>query len=190
MRPRARADEVMGRLDVRDPVADRLRQRLLEGAGAELDGAHFGAEQVHALDVGALAAHVLGAHVDDALETEARTHRRGRHAVLAGAGLGDDAGLAEPAGEQRLPERVVDLVRAGMAEVLALQVHPLSLPQALGAVEGCGAADVRLLQVRELGAEALVVTHVVPPALELFEGGDERLRDVAPAVGTVAGLVR
>ena len=41
--------------------------------------------------------------------------------MLAGPGLGDDPGLAEPAGEEDLPEGVVDLVGAGVAEVLALE---------------------------------------------------------------------
>ena len=69
-------------------------------------------------------AHVLGAHVDDALEAEQRAGRRGGDAVLAGAGLGDDAPLAHAPGEQRLAERVVDLVRAGVGEVLALEEDP------------------------------------------------------------------
>jgi hypothetical protein len=43
--------------------------------------------------------------------------------VLARAGLGDDALRAEPLREQRLAERVVDLVRAGVREVLALEPH-------------------------------------------------------------------
>ena len=68
----------------------------LQRPRAELDRAHLGAEQVHPLDVRALPAHVLGAHVDDALEAEARADRRRRDAVLAGAGLGDDPPLAEP----------------------------------------------------------------------------------------------
>jgi len=42
--------------------------------------------------------------------------------VLPGAGLGDDARLPHAPGEQRLAERVVDLVRAGMGQVLALEV--------------------------------------------------------------------
>ena len=41
--------------------------------------------------------------------------------MLTGAGLGDDARLAHPLGEQRLAERVVDLVRAGMRQVFALE---------------------------------------------------------------------
>ena len=39
-----------------------------------------------------------------------------------GAGLRDHAPLAHEAREQRLAEHVVDLVRAGVREVLALQV--------------------------------------------------------------------
>jgi hypothetical protein len=51
--------------------------------------------------------------------------RGGRgHAVLAGAGLGDHPGLAHPLGEQRLAQHVVDLVRAGVVEVLALEQDP------------------------------------------------------------------
>ena len=75
-----------------------------------------------------------------------RAHtRRRRHAVLAGAGLGDDAPLAEAPGEQRLPERVVDLVRAGVGEVLALEPDLRAadvLGQPLGEVERRRAAAV------------------------------------------------
>ena len=118
----ARADQVVRRLDVRDPVADRLARRLLQRLRAEVDAPHLGAEQLHALDVGLLPPHVLLAHVDDALVAEARADGRRRDAVLAGAGLGDDALLAEPPREHRLAERVVQLVRAGVEQVLALQV--------------------------------------------------------------------
>ena len=114
-RPDGRPDHVVRRRDVRDPVADRGADRLLEGACAGLDRLDGRAQQVHALDVGLLAAHVLGAHVDDALEAQQRAGRRGRDAVLTGAGLGDDARLAHPLCEQRLAQRVVDLVGAGVA---------------------------------------------------------------------------
>ena len=117
-----RADHVVGVADVGDPVADRGGDRLLERPRPGLDRLDPGAEQPHPLDVGLLAAHVLGAHVDDALDAEQRAGGRGRDAVLAGAGLGDDPRLAHPAGEQALAERVVDLVRAGVEQVLALEV--------------------------------------------------------------------
>ena len=91
----AGADEVVRRLDIGDPVADRLARRLLQRLRAELDGSHLGAEEPHALDVRMLPAHVLGPHVHDALEPEARTDRRGRDPVLARTRLGHDASLAK-----------------------------------------------------------------------------------------------
>ena len=72
-------------------------------------GTHLGAEQVHAEDVGLLPLDVDLAHVDDAGQAEARAHRGGGDAVLAGAGLGDDARLAHAAGQQDLAEQLLIL---------------------------------------------------------------------------------
>ena len=123
MRAHRRSEDVVGRLDVRDPVAHRLVDGVLEGGRAGRDRADLRAEGAHPQDVRLLALDVLGAHVDDARQVEQRAGRGGRHAVLAGAGLGDDPGLAEAARQQRLPERVVDLVGAGVGQVLALEVE-------------------------------------------------------------------
>ena len=46
----------------------------------------------------------------------------GGDAVLAGAGLRDDAALAHALREQPLAEAVVDLVRAGVEQVFALEI--------------------------------------------------------------------
>ena len=85
-------------------------------------GTHLGAEQLHAEDVGLLPLDVGRAHVDDAGQAEARRDGGRGHAVLAGAGLGDDARLAHALGQQDLAEAVVDLVRAGVVQLLALEV--------------------------------------------------------------------
>ena len=88
---------------------------------AGVDRPHVGAEQLHAEHVERLPRHVFGAHVDVALEPEQRADRGRGDAVLPGAGLGDDPPLAHALREQRLAERVVDLVRAGVREILALE---------------------------------------------------------------------
>ena len=119
-----RAEHVVRRLDVGDPVAERLVDRVLQGAGAGRHRDDLGAEQPHPGDVERLAAGVLLAHVDGAGQPHERRRGRRRDAVLAGAGLGDDPGLADPLGEQRLAQHVVDLVRAGVVEVLALEQDP------------------------------------------------------------------
>ncbi len=150
------ADQVEGVVDVGHPVAQRLVHGVLEGAGAGGDRDHRGAEQAHAEDVGLLAIDVGGAHVDHALHAEAGGHGGGGHAVHAGAGLGDDALLAHTPGQQDLADAVVDLVRAGVVEVFALEEDLRAaavLGQALGEVQRAGAADVVALEVGQFFGE-------------------------------------
>ena len=110
-------------LDVRDPVAHRLVDGVLQRGTCPDVTLRTSAPRARIRSTfGRLAGDVLRAHVDDARQAEQRARGRGRDAVLAGAGLGDDPGLAEPPGEQRLAQRVVDLVGAGVGEVLALEV--------------------------------------------------------------------
>ena len=152
-----RADAVEGVAHVRHPVAQRVVHRVLERAAARRHRHHRRAEQPHAEDVGLLPLDVVRAHVDDALEPELGADGGGGDAVLARPGLGDDAGLAHAPGEDDLPEHVVDLVRAGVVQLVALEVD-LGAAQALGQarreVEGRGPADV-------VGPE---VVHLVPEA--------------------------
>ena len=111
---------------------------------------------MHALDVGALAAHVLLAHVDDALEPEACADGRSGDSVLAGAGLGHDALLAETACEHRLPERVVQLVRSRVEEVLPFEVQPLVGCKALSPGEGRRSPSERSTELVEVRTKRLV----------------------------------
>ena len=180
----------MGRLDVRDPVADRLARRLLQRPRAELDRAHLGAEQAHALDVGLLALHVLGAHVDDALHAEARADGRSGDAVLAGAGLGHDALLLEPPRDQRLPDGVVDLVRAGVAEILALEVDAPARRRCARRGRAASAGRRRCAAARSSSAAEGGDRPGSPPsrARAPRAPGIERLGDVLAAVGAVDGL--
>ena len=65
--------------------------------------------------------------------------------MLAGTGLGDEALLAQPARKQSLAKRVVDLVRAGVGEVLALEIEAKIIGGSglLPATRGFGNASAR-----------------------------------------------
>jgi hypothetical protein len=173
------------RLDVGDPVADRLAGGFPQCFRPVLDRDDLRAEQVHPVDVRPLPVHVLGAHVDDALEPETGAHGRRGDAVLARPRLGDDPGLAEPSGEHGLAERVVQLVRAGVKEVLSLQVQALLRSEALRSGQRCRPAAEGAPQLVELGLEPRVGLRLVPGLLQLVEGRDQRLGDEAAAVGAV-----
>ena len=147
-------------------------------------------EQAHAEDVERLARHVDLAHVDDALHAEEGGGGGGGDAVLAGAGLGHEPGLAHALGEQGLAEDVVDLVAAGVVEVLPLEEDPApelgTEPLALG--EDRRPAGVVAEQVVELAAERRVGPRLAEGDLELLARGHQRLGDVAaaePAEATV-----
>ena len=76
--------------------------------------------------------------------------------MLAGSGLGDDPGLAHAAGQQDLADTVVDLVRAGVVQVLALEIdlRPAEMVgQALGEIERRGSAHIMGQQAIQLGLE-------------------------------------
>ena len=105
------------------------------------------------------------------------------HAVLAGAGLGDHPLLAHALGQQGLAEHVVDLVRAGVVQVLPLEQQGAAelVGQARGLVEPRRAAGVVAQQAVELGAERRVGPRVAERLVELGAGQHERLGDVAPA---------
>ena len=208
MRAHRRAQDVVGRLDVRDPVAHGLVDGVLERRRARGHAAHLGTERAHPQDVGPLALDVLGAHVHDARQVQQGAGRGRRDAVLAGAGLGDDPGLAEPPGQQRLAEGVVDLVRTGVGEVLALEVEAEPRDgdrggasrrgrrtgrrrgkpgrfafhgggQAIGPVQRRGSAGEALQQVAQVRPEHRVVAQRVVRGLELGEGRHQRLGHVA-----------
>ncbi len=192
-----RAEHVEGRLHVRDPVAQCLVQGVAQGPVAGGDRPHLGAQQPHASDVRRLALDVGGAHVDDALQAQQRAGRGGGDAVLAGARLGDDPWLAHPLRQQRLAERVVDLVGAGVGQVLALEEE--ARQRLCGSAARCAAMTrVRDLEDRggpthELIAQQRQLVQVgpipasrLPRMLQLLDGGHQRLGDVAAAVAREA----
>ena len=107
-------------LEARRPIAQRFVDRILERPAAALDRHDAGAHQLHPKNVELLPSGVVGAHVDDGLKPEKRAGHRGRDSVLAGAGLGDQAGFAHALRQQALSKHLVGLVRPAVEQVLAL----------------------------------------------------------------------
>ena len=70
---------------------------------------HLGTQQPHAEHIERLPLHVLGAHVDVALEAKQRAGRGRRHAMLTRAGLRDDASLAHPTASSAWPSALLIL---------------------------------------------------------------------------------
>lgn len=194
VRARDRSEQVMGVVHVGHPVAERLVDGVLERAAADRHPDDLGAEHPHPRHVERLAPGVLLAHVDDAVEAEEGACGGGGDAVLAGPGLGDDPGLAHALGEERLAEHVVDLVRAGVVEVFALEQY--ACPAALGGetrrlAQRAGPTGVIAEQPPQLGLEVRIVLGLGPPVGDLVERGDERFRaEAAPVAAEVAALAR
>ena len=196
MRPRDRADDVERVVRVADPVAQGLVQRVLQRARARAHRPHLGAQQPHAEHVGLLPLDVALAHVDDAFQAEPGGHGRRGDAMLPGAGLGDDPLLAHPPRQHHLAEHVVDLVRAGVVELVALEVDlgPAEVVgQPLGEVERRRPADIVLEPALQLGVEGGVALGCLVGLLQLQDqrhqglGDEPAAMDAEPAVLVRAG---
>src|SRR5262249_10116176 len=90
---------------------------------------------------------------------------------------------AEAPREQRLTGRIVDLVRAGVGQVLALEVH-VPAPargETRGVGERGGPADPGGELAGELGLEFRGMKMLAHAALQALERRDERLGHVTPA---------
>ena len=173
------AEEVVGLVERGGPVAQRLVHRVLQGARAGFHADDLRAHQTHAVHVRRLALHVGLAHVDHAVQAEQRASERGGGAVLPGAGLRDDTGLAHLLGKERLADHLVGLVRAAVDEVLALEEDArIALERQVAAFgQRGGPAEVVAEQAAVFGHECVVVERVDEGLLELVERRDERFGD-------------
>jgi len=186
-----RTEHIMGVGHVRDPVAHGLVDRVLQRLAAAVHGAHNGAQELHAENVQGLASNIIGAHIHFAVETEHGGSRRRCHSVLAGAGLRDHTGLAHALREQNLGKGVVDLVSAGVAEILALEIDFRSaemLRQSLRKIERRGTADEFPVVELKLGQEGLVLLCGKIGRFEPGKRGHKRFRSELPAVDAEVSL--
>src|SRR5262245_60262465 len=125
---------------------------------------------------------------------EAGGDRCGGDTVLACACLGDDPFLAHPLCQKNLAEAVVDLVAAGVVQVLALEVDlrtaaqtlrgrnvPQVVRQALGEIEFGGSAGIKRRKTLQFLFECWIVPGLVPMSLEFKDQRHQRFGDETPA---------
>ncbi len=189
------AQEVVGGGHVGHPVADGLVDGVLEGLAAAGDAPHVRAQEPHAEDVGLLAGHVHGAHVDDALDAQQGGGGGRGDAVLARPGLGHDAAFAHLAlHEQGLAQGVVDLVGARVGQIFPLEVDLRAaqmFAEAAGIGDRGGPAHKGALEIGQLGHKLLVAPGFEIGFFQLIQGGHEGFGHKFAAVGAkVAALVR
>ena len=193
MRPDGRAEQVVRAERDRRPSRAGPRRSRRAASGRRRSPARLPHRAASCARRSAPGAPVDGAHVDDAWQAEARASCRAGDAVLAGAGLGDDALRAEPLRQQRLADRVVDLVRAGVREVLALQpdVGAPAPRQRMRIASAASAGRPRCAARRRSSARKSWIRRQRAHALlEPVERGHERLGYVAPAERAEAAALR
>ena len=184
MRAGGGADDVECVMDIRHPVAQRLVHRVLQRGGAAGDGHHLGAQQLHAEHIGRLTGDVGCPHIYHARQAKTRANRGGGDAVLAGAGLRDDPRFAHAHRQQNLADAIVDLVRAGVVQLVALEPDLRAaqfLGQARREIQRAGAAHVMFQQIVELLPKGGVLLGAAVFRLQIEYQRHQRFGDIAPA---------
>ncbi|KAI9919403.1 hypothetical protein PsorP6_017522 [Peronosclerospora sorghi] len=180
VRTTGRPNNVVRRLDVRDPVPNRFVHGILERLGPARDDNHFCPQHLHAKDIERLALRIDISHVHDTVETEQGTRRRRGHTMLPRARLGNNARLAQPLGQHGLPQHIVNLVGARVGQVLALEPNLRALRmlrEPTGVVQRCQTANIVPTQVLELLPKARVLRRLHVRVNEVMMRLNERLGD-------------
>jgi len=114
--------------------------------------------------------------------------------VLPSAGFSDDPRLAHAHGEQDLADAIIDLVRAGVIELVALEPYLRAselFGDARGEVERAGPADVMLEQILELFCEGRISLGRTVSRFQLKDQRHQRFGDIAPTeLAEMATIIR
>ena len=170
-------------------VTQSLRDSLIASlsvARAGVHANHLGAEQLHPVNVERLPAHVSSVPMYT-------RHRRPRSAAAVATATpccpapvsAMTRALPIRRASRALGERVVDLVRAGVAEILAFEVDrgAAEVPGETGRVrDRRRPAAVVFQQIGQLAPEGAVAAGVLPGLRKFLQRRHQRLRHEPPAV--------
>ena len=105
--------------------------------------------------------------------------------MLPRAGLRNNPLLAHPPSQQPLTQRIVDLVRPRMQQVLTLQIdlRPTALlRQPLRKIQRSRPPAVVLQQIIQLRLKRRILLRLLVGVLQLLQRRHQRLRNISPAI--------
>ena len=105
--------------------------------------------------------------------------------MLAGTGLGNDPGLAHAFGEKCLSQHIVDLVRAGVVQLITFQIQfcaAIMRCQSFGEIERARPADIMCLVIEELPGEIVICAGRLVGAFHLQDQRHQGFSDKPPAM--------
>ncbi len=105
--------------------------------------------------------------------------------MLSRSGFGDNPLLAHTPGKEGLAKAVVDLVRAGVQQVLALDVDlraAVDFAEALGKVERRGPSGVIGEQILQLGLKSRIDARFQIRLLQFFERRHQDFGNISASV--------
>ena len=111
--------------------------------------------------------------------------------MLASSGLGNDFGFAHAAGQQSLTQHIVDFVRAGMVQLIALEIEfcpAKMLRQPFSKIERRWSANKMFLIIGHLSSEAGIRLCRLPGRLYLKDKRHQCFRNKAPAMNAKPAL--
>ena len=186
MRPRGRSDAVDRVLVFSGIGHEGGVDRLFEGLEAKADRDDIGAKQLHAGHIRSLFGDVDLSHVDVALEPEISCSGRQGDSVLPCPGLRDQLLFAHIFSQETFTHAVVELVGAGVVEVLAFEIDlgpAQKVGQVLAVIDRCGTALEIPADAAELRNELGGLGDRVIALRVLIKGFDQlRILQVIPAV--------
>ncbi len=122
---------------------------------------HFCPKQAHSIHVRLLPADIFLAHKDFAFHIEKGASGCRCHTMLTGAGFSDDFGFAHAPCKQCLTKNIVDLVRAGVVQLVTLEVKLCSTKmfgQPLGKIKRAWPPHIMRLVIGKFLGKGIVLT--------------------------------
>ncbi|MPM86936.1 hypothetical protein SDC9_134029 [bioreactor metagenome] len=169
MRSHDRSQHIVGVLHLPCPFAHGFVHGILERPGTRHHRMNRCTKKTHPVDIQSLPLTIDTPHEHFALQAQQGGNGGGSHTMLSGSCFSNDAFLAHIFRQQALSEHIVDLMRACMVQILALEVD-VGTAQVTAHIRCIGqqAWPPGIVGI-QLGQFCLEAGIVLPPAVGLLQ---------------------